>query len=508
MSALSDASQQLLDVVLEGRTISIRRDAIDKLLNLPDVDKVVDYLEKRLDREESGYQRGWIVSALATLNKPKKVIERLHNDDDHWVRYWAAIGLAKLKPDDLNEHLHKALDADFNELVKAVILRLLIDIEPELANDYINELIKMLNDRNWWSRLSACKVLRFGVGQKLLRKSIENEFIKELDKILSEEHELIDVKRQAALALGNLTNYSEDAIDVLSKTMKNELDEWTRRSCVDALTQIAHAKKGGAPNALLPALLDPDAEIRVRAANALEISLGKPGAVKYIIEEILKHENLNELYFNALRKIQREEAARLFTNYLLHPDPSISNLASNALTILGGEEAVRTLQAQRTKAMDTYTEILDDADSQIMMQYNRIIERARHAFSLSLVMHAVIFGVGLIILILSLNVALSEGYEVLERYIGLGAAGGSLATLLAMFYKDPLKNIRESVTSLIKVNVIFLGFVRQINQIDATFKQLFLEPQGLQIDKMTKTVKQIQETVNQTMNEIEENLTK
>lgn len=515
MSTLSESSQNLLDIVLEGATNKIRGDAIAQLPDLPDVDTVSEYLEKRLDREKDSYQRGWIVSALAALNKPEKVIERLHNDDESWVRYWAALGLAKLKPADLNKHFHKALDADFDELVNAVILRLLIDTEPEKSNDYVNKLIEMIQIRkrpiDYWSRFSACKVLRVRARApfvlKPLRKSIEVRFTKELDFILSDERELIDVKREAALALGNLTHNSEAAIEVLSKALKQEPNEWTRRCCVDALTQIARARKVETKDALLPALLDSDAEIRVRAANALKIALKEKEAVNFIIEEILRHDDPNELYFNALREIHRDEAARLLTDYLLHPDPTMSKRASNALTTLGGEEAIRTLQAQRTKAMDTYTQMLNTTDSQIMQQYNRIVERARQAFSLSLVMHALIFGIGLIILILSLNVALSEGYEIFERYIGVGTAGGSLATLLALFYKDPLKNIRGSVTSLVKVNVIFLGYVRQINQIDATFKQIFLEPQGLEIDKMTKTVVQIQDSVDKTMKEIKENLT-
>ncbi len=69
--------------------------------------------------------------------------------------------------------------------------------------------------------------------------------------------------------------------------------------------------------------------------------------------------------------------------------------------------------------------------------------------------------------------------------------------------KDPLANIRDSVTNLVKVNVVFLGYVRQINQIDATFKQMFLAAAGFGIDQMKLTVAQIQDSVRTTMQEVE-----
>ena len=112
-------------------------------------------------------------------------------------------------------------------------------------------------------------------------------------------------------------------------------------------------------------------------------------------------------YFDALRQIDSKEAANVLADHLLHPDPKIATRASHALTKLGGEEAVRTLQAQRTKALDTYTELLGDADKQVMEQFNRLMEQAQRGFLMSMWMHGTIFGIGVIVLGVSLYVALS-----------------------------------------------------------------------------------------------------
>ena len=47
--------------------------------------------------------------------------------------------------------------------------------------------------------------------------------------------------------------------------------------------------------------------------------------------------------------------------------------------------------------------------------------------------------------------------------------------LITMFFNNPRRNAREDLTTLMNVNVIFLGFLRRLNQIDATFKYAYIE---------------------------------
>jgi HEAT repeat protein len=501
MSKLSAESQALIDAVLDGHE-GARREALAVLPTLPDKESVAAFLIKRLPDEDDDWTRAWSISALAAINAPHTVddvAKRLDPDEEffEWARYWAAVGLAKMQPPDLEKHLVKTLD-DPDPLVEAVGLRLLI--ENGFENGYVEKLMDLLRDnRNWDRRWAACKVLRRAAGHGPFREGIENKFIPVLVERLHDNHELMDVRFQAALALGDIVHKWREAIEALSGALKKDLSDWARRSCVDALAQIG---KPETKEALLLALEDRDAEIRVRAAHALKGALGATDAVSFIVEELLRLEEPPAAYFDALRRIDSKEAANVLSDNSRHPDSRVATRASHALVQLGGEEAVRTLQAQRTKALDTYTQLLGDADKQIMEQFNRLMEQAQRAFSMSMWMHGVIFGVGVVILAVSLYVALSQGFESFERYVGVGAAAGSLGTLLLLFYKDPLKNIRGSVTSLVEVNVVFLGYVRQINQIDATFKQLFLASAGFGVEQMKQTVEQIQDSVKKTMEEV------
>jgi hypothetical protein len=504
MSPLSDENWALVDILLDGRT-SERQEVLATLPTLPEQDRssIASFLVERLPREEDGWARAWSISALAAINKPDTVgVVAAHLDPDvedfHWARYWAALGLAEMSPPDLQDHLIGALD-DPHTFVRALALRLLI--ENGFEDGYVEQLSAMARESpEWQARWVACKVLRRAAGHGPLREGIEKKLISVLEERLHDDHELMDVRHQAALALGGMEHRWQEAIDALGEALsKKDLADNARRSCVDALAEIG---KPETKEHLLFALRDRDAEIRVRAAAALKGALGAPGAASFVVEELLRLDQPSSEYFDALRRIDSKEAASVLAGHLLHPDPTVAERASHALTRLGGEEAVRTLQAQRTKALETYTELLGNADKQVMGQFNQLMGQAQRGFLMSMWMHGVIFGIGVVVLAVSLYVALSQGFETFERYVGIGAAVGSLGTLLLLFYKDPLKNIRDSVTSLVKVNVVFLGYVRQINQIDATFKQLFLASAGFDIAQMKQTVEQIQDSVRKTMEEV------
>lgn len=504
MGRLSKESQALVDRLLDGHTAE-RKEVLAALPTLPDKDKetLAAFLIEHLPKEGDGWARAWSISALAAINIPDTVDDvaaRLDPDVEEfeWARYWAAIGLAEMQPSDLQDHLTEALD-DPHTLVRAVALRLLI--ENGFEDGYVEQLSAMaLKSPEWEARWVACKVLRRDAGHEPLREGIEKKFISVLVDRLRDDHELMDVRHQAAMALGGMVHRWQEAIEALGEALsKKDLADWARRSCVDALAQIG---KPETREHLLFALRDRDAEIRVRAAGALKGALGAPEAVSFIVEEVLRLDEPSSEYFDALRQIDSKEAANVLADHLLHPDPTIAARASRALARLGGEEAVRTLQAQRTKALEKYTELLGTADTQVMGQFNQLMGQAQRGFLMSMWMHGAIFGIGVVVLVVSLYVALSQGFETFERYVGVGAAVGSLGTLLLLFYKDPLKNIRDSVTSLVKVNVVFLGYVRQINQIDATFKQLFLASAGFGIDQMKQTVEQIQDSVRKTMEEV------
>jgi HEAT repeat protein len=499
------------------------------------------------------------IGTIAELLDPNK-------EPFEWARYWAIVGLSKMllagnkkaaQREKLKTYLLDRIYNDESPSVRAVALRLLVQdkfqdrcIDPtKLPDSYapkneteanqgavyvdaLTVLLSLVSSTDWESRRAACKALRGGSSSANYAPSkqktaatdspdfeiwVEKRLVPALAKILHDRFELGEVRYQAAQAIRNIRHkeLEPEVIDNLSEALtdRRDLRGMARRVCVDAL---ADHETPEIKEAILFALEDDDAEIRQRAAKALagEKVLGDEGAIKFIIEHLLLEETEKlasedeptrrySKYIEALREIDSKLAAQVLSEYLLHPDPDRTKRAARALTELGGEAASRTLQAQRAIAVNTYTKLLGEADDRIMQQFESLMRRAQMAFTMSMGMHGIIFFLGIVTLVASIYTALGQGFEGYLRFIGGVGSIGSLGVLVFLFYRDPLKNIRSSVNNLVKVNVVFLGYIRRINQIDATFKQLFFDTAGFDIEKMQSTVAEIEEAVGETLSKIE-----
>jgi HEAT repeat protein len=506
-SQLSDEAQTVLDTLVDSPKDDLRRQALKKLstLSSDEAHNIAAAILQRLPKETDGWERCWMVSALGVINAPGTIgviAARLDSsqEDFEWVRYWAAIALARMQPANLNEWLKWLEQHDPSSLVVAIALRLLVESGLE---EYIDQLVKMATSDNWYDRWAAVRALRRQEGTRPFRAAVEGKFIPILENCLYNKLELADVRFEAAKALGDIQHKWPEAITALRRVLEEDIPDWVRRTCVDALAQIG---KPETKEALLIALRDTDAEIRVRAANALKQVLGAAEAVSFIADDLLRRDQAPPEYLDALRQIDQKAASQAVSDNVLHPDPKVAERARMILVQLGGEDAMRILQKQREEAVKAYTDLLKTADDQIMTQFEGLMKQARYAFMMTMSMHGLIFGLGVVVLSVSLYVAMAQGFQTFERFVGVGAAAGSLTILLTLFYRDPLKNIRESVSNLVKVNVVFIGYMRQINQIDATFKQLFLSTGGFGTNEMKKTVEQIQDSVKKTMGEIKQYL--
>jgi hypothetical protein len=81
----------------------------------------------------------------------------------------------------------------------------------------------------------------------------------------------------------------------------------------------------------------------------------------------------------------------------------------------------------------------------------------------------------------------------------LPGATGVIGILVNMLFNDPRRNAREDLLSLMNVNVLFLGFLRQVNQIDATFKHAYLENTEFGTTAMRQTLAELERAVATTL---------
>lgn len=471
---------------------------------------VADYLAKLLEHDDtSSRRRGWILSALAEVNQPvstKVIAQHLEREESERVRMWGAVALAKMNPSGVEKKLEQVA-TDESVRVRATALRLLVERNP--GGEHLKKLEALLTSDQFDDRWAALRVLRDEFGSSL-PEPVERRLLPYMVQRLEDNDEWRDVRQQAALALGSVTHHKERAIQALGNTLKSHQPQTIRRNCVAAL---ANLKDHNTQETLLYALSDESPQIRTIAVEALKNMLKTTGAIELIINDLVRRrttsddkkaeEKIQDGYIEALRYLNDKQAAEIISRHLLHPDPKVVDFAVEALTLLGGETAIRTLQAQRAQMLKTYTSMLEKADERIMSQFETMMKQARLAFKLSLIMHSTIFVVGVIIMLAGLVVAVNTGdLKQIKLWVGLGGSAVGLGAVANMFYRDPFKNIGHSVNNLVKINVVFLGYVRQINQIDATFKQVFFSAVNFSVEQMKETVGEIEDAVGNTLERV------
>jgi HEAT repeat protein len=125
--------------------------------------------------------------------------------------------------------------------------------------------------------------------------SWETRILTVLRQRVTEESETLDVKYQAALALGDFQQQWAAAAELLNSLLTLRAD-WLRKGAVDALCAIARPE---IRSPLYKALSDADAEIRFRAATGLKKALGSAQAVGFIIDRILQEDIPPSYYLDA-----------------------------------------------------------------------------------------------------------------------------------------------------------------------------------------------------------------
>jgi hypothetical protein len=92
-------------------------------------------------------------------------------------------------------------------------------------------------------------------------------------------------------------------------------------------------------------------------------------------------------------------------------------------------------------------------------------------------------------------IGLKEIVSVFGVFIGL-------LTVLIMFFRSPVRAIRSPLKVLTKVNIIYLSYIRQMKQIDTTYKLKISAPGIIRYETLDEINNYIQQTTQQTLEDI------
>ncbi|MBI5936079.1 MAG: hypothetical protein HY867_20430 [Chloroflexi bacterium] len=546
------------------------RDELIKLLNFGLTEQEEKSRKKKtddLEEETSAIHseiRSWGTSAIAHLSKLIKtsdklsrqaVIKCLMRETEPTSRYWMLLAayemdtpLAELKPV-VYSIAQKYRDAISNKKYD------LMYESPDEGNDRVAPLAIAIQAR--WGDAGAVECLntlmRSGIFGPMWStcRALEvvgvRDMLSTLTEVASDRRTWPDIRNRCIIAIGAIE--SPAAAHALSGILGIERDPILRESVIQGLVNLGtiqsvrtliekSSKKEKSSysiaDSMLPALLDENAQIRHRAAEALLKVVGeliddeqddekkkiadenaRKGASEKIVAELLKEkvdakDGVPKLV-DALRAVDPPEAniaSTVLNRYLFDEDLSIKQRAQHALRLLGGERAVQTLASQRSEVLAAYNNLLTKADEPIQKLFEETMAQARQSFLISQIMSIVVFVVGIGAIITGLWFAFTGEAGTTESIFGAGTTIiGVIAVLLDLMVRDPHKRVQEATSVLLRIKVIFLGYLRQIHQIDATFKHEFIEG-GADFGQKDaeQTTRLINEVMNTTMTSIGQNL--
>jgi HEAT repeat protein len=530
-------------------------------------DELIRLLSYGVGAEEMGWEelgdsevRGWAATALAKLygtdDKMARsaVSSRLEAEENSAARYWMLLALYKMGGQKEIESVVRGIADDFGSYVKSfgpdddpsfegptpghnrragpLALAILASWKDRGAAETLEVMLKSQDFEWMWSACRALEVVSC------------REMLEPLRHVAEDQRTWPDIRNKAVIAMGLIE--SPAAARALGRVLTGTRDAIIKESAIEGLKSLGKSpllrrmlyqleKAGEAPYAvadsLLVALLDENAQIRYRAAEALPwvmldptiyeasdqkgrdkaLTQARTSAAERVVGEIVSErvdpDKGVRWLVDALRVIdppEAEAAANVLTKYLFSEDVSVKQRAEQALKLVGGEKAVQTLMGQKSEVLRVYNDLLAKADEPIQELFQETMRQAQHSFAISQGMSVTIFIIGVGALIAGLYVAFTAGQDGIQRIFGAGTSiVGVIAVVLDMMLRDPHKRVQEATSVLLRIKVIFLGYVRQIHQVDATFKHEFIEGgKEFGVKEVQETIKQINDVMKNTMDMI------
>lgn len=149
-------------------------------------------------------------------------------------------------------------------------------------------------------------------------------------------------------------------------------------------------------------------------------------------------------------------------------------------------------QTQRLLAWSAYQESLKDVDQKAQQQFQLTVASLRTALWIRVGIYILQLGVVSAALFVGLfQVVQSQS----ENYLGLGISLASFLLLAILLFRNPIKAMNRILVDFARVQIILQGYARQVNQVDITFKQAFLEKK-VDIMTVTKSLAQVQKVMD------------
>ncbi|RKG58090.1 HEAT repeat domain-containing protein [Corallococcus sp. AB011P] len=475
------------------------------------------------ESQERSEARGWLLAGLGRVvdQDDESADEvRRHLDPsfecNEWVRYWALEGVWVYsvnggKPE-LAESMAKqvrsnSLPEQGNRQHPPLAYSLATVMMEELSqrkvqqapmagptedSPYLEEISQRLDVRSGDASVQRVEAM---VGALRVIPVNEDVVIKKLCHLVRNDNKAPAATYDAICALGQVNPEGFCAKEAIG-TLQDAVERYRPWAKLDARRREAIHSLGklgalSAVETLLPDLTDKDPAIVQEAAVALRNILGVQTTVSRILEEMLKAKARNALleplahqYANALRamgepeeNIEQQVVQRLES--AMAADVETQEVSRLLLMELGGSEAYQTLRAL-VGAMQDYQNVLSKSEQAVSAQFEKSLKEARIGFWATLGMDLIVFLFGVVLLGGTALLAMLGGLDKVGAWAGVASGGvGLLGILYGLFVTKPRELVNQSVDHMLRLKLIFLGYMHQLSQIVQLFTRRVLQDETM-----------------------------
>lgn len=143
---------------------------------------------------------------------------------------------------------------------------------------------------------------------------------------------------------------------------------------------------------------------------------------------------------------------------------------------IGGTRALDPLFVRLQENLQEYFQKpIHELNTRTQQSWQEAVERARLAFMIRIVMSAVVFVVGVVLVLASAAAFIFGDLDTTQAWGTGGTLAGGVGAMLAITYTGPLKDVRLSVRDLASATTAFIGYVHQVLQVSHTFSSCYLQ---------------------------------
>jgi HEAT repeat protein len=520
-----DGQEEERDIVQEGiikGSLKVDRPRLRQL--------VIDALKSRFrpgseldaDMEErSGYYvenevartRTWLVSILTTVADDDQVIQNYlvsyldpGVEGNPWIPYWMLFGLIRKKDQQLPVIADKACSHPeplVNMVGSCLKLRLALDggqgqsQEAQALRQTISDSMVSDDSKLAWATLRALRLV-----------PLHNDIASIRQKICAivEHGDARNITFDAVVALGFI-DANTPAAEAVSKTLTRFIEDSRRNPIKDglrvkAINSLGKLNDRDSSHILLEELVADNPAVVREAARALEASVGIRAAVQSVIEEAAQKPSngqpLTRSYANALRWLSRQnEVADVLEEQMQTGSEDEKDVARQLLTDIGGQRAVQKL-AILQKSLKEFTELLTKTQEGVQRTFDQSVAEARTGYRILRYLDVTVFIIGTILVASTALMLLMREGSLTNWFVPVVTGGtGVGAMLYTLFLSNPRQRIQDAINNLMQLHMIYMGHIRQLNQVDQAYTRELLSEDSITIDELEKYTKLIEERTQQ-----------